>query len=60
MSSERAALIAAIRESPDDDGLRLMCSDWFEEQGDEASVARAGRAPQQFPPVDGGLASDEF
>jgi uncharacterized protein (TIGR02996 family) len=41
MSSERAALIAAIREAPDDDELRLVCADWFEEQGDEASVARA-------------------
>jgi uncharacterized protein (TIGR02996 family) len=41
MSTERADLIAAIRESPDDDDLRLVCADWFEEQGDEANVARA-------------------
>jgi uncharacterized protein (TIGR02996 family) len=41
MSSERESLIAAIRESPDDDTLRLVCADWFEDQGDEANVARA-------------------
>jgi uncharacterized protein (TIGR02996 family) len=41
MSQERAALIAAIRRTPDDDGLRLVCADWFEDQGDEADVARA-------------------
>jgi uncharacterized protein (TIGR02996 family) len=45
MSSERtalrAALIAAILQAPDDDAPRLICADWFEEQGDEASVARA-------------------
>ena len=41
MSGERAAMIAAIRESPEEDGPRLVCADWFEEQGDEASVARA-------------------
>jgi uncharacterized protein (TIGR02996 family) len=39
--SERAALIAAIRAAPQDDAVRLVCADWFEEQGDEASVARA-------------------
>lgn len=37
----RAALIAAIREAPDDDSLRLICADWFEEQGGEANAARA-------------------
>jgi uncharacterized protein (TIGR02996 family) len=37
----RAALIAAILQAPDDDAPRLICADWFEEQGDEASVARA-------------------
>src|SRR5436190_19791140 len=41
MPSDRACLIAAIREAPDDDDLRLVCADWFEDQGDEASVARA-------------------
>jgi uncharacterized protein (TIGR02996 family) len=41
MSAERAALIAAIRAAPDDDDVRLVCADWFEEQGDEANVARA-------------------
>jgi uncharacterized protein (TIGR02996 family) len=41
MSSERTALIAAIRAAPDDDAVRLVCADWFEDQGDEASVARA-------------------
>ena len=34
-------MIAAIREAPDEDGPRLVCADWFENQGDEASVARA-------------------
>lgn len=41
MSTHRAALIAAILERPDDDDVRLVCADWFEDQGDEASVARA-------------------
>jgi uncharacterized protein (TIGR02996 family) len=41
MSSQRAALIAGIRAAPDEDAPRLVCADWFEEQGDEASVARA-------------------
>jgi uncharacterized protein (TIGR02996 family) len=41
MSTERAALINAILRSPDDDGPRLVCADWFEEQGGEADVARA-------------------
>jgi uncharacterized protein (TIGR02996 family) len=41
MSSQRAALIAGIRAAPDDDAPRLVCADWFEEQGDEANVARA-------------------
>src|SRR4051812_48719471 len=41
MLSDRACLIAAIREAPDDDALRLVCADWFEDQGDEANVARA-------------------
>ncbi len=41
MATERADLIAAIRAAPDDNALRLVCADWFEEQGDEASVARA-------------------
>jgi uncharacterized protein (TIGR02996 family) len=41
MPSERAALVAAILEAPEDDAPRLVCADWFEEQGDEASVARA-------------------
>jgi uncharacterized protein (TIGR02996 family) len=41
MSSQRAALIAGILAAPDDDVPRLVCADWFEEQGDEASVARA-------------------
>jgi uncharacterized protein (TIGR02996 family) len=41
MPTTRSDLIAAIRESPEDDHLRLVCADWFEEQGDEPSVARA-------------------
>jgi uncharacterized protein (TIGR02996 family) len=41
MPSIRAALIAAIREAPDDDAPRLMAADWFEEQGGEANTARA-------------------
>lgn len=41
MSTQRDALIAAIREAPDDDDLRRVCADWFEDQGDAASVARA-------------------
>jgi uncharacterized protein (TIGR02996 family) len=41
MHSDRAAFVAAIRAKPDDDGPRLVCADWFEEQGDEANTARA-------------------
>jgi uncharacterized protein (TIGR02996 family) len=33
--------MAAIREAPEDDALRLIVADWFEEQGGEANVARA-------------------
>ncbi|MBA4188457.1 MAG: hypothetical protein C0467_10670 [Planctomycetaceae bacterium] len=41
MFSDRTALIAAILANPEEDTPRLACADWFEEQGDEASVARA-------------------
>ena len=41
MPSPDPALVAAIRANPDDDTPRLACADWFEEQGDAASVARA-------------------
>jgi uncharacterized protein (TIGR02996 family) len=41
MSGDRRALIAAIRDHPDDDTPRLVCADWFEEQGGDAGVARA-------------------
>jgi uncharacterized protein (TIGR02996 family) len=41
MSSGRAELIAAILRAPEDDGPRLACADWFEEQGGEENVARA-------------------
>jgi uncharacterized protein (TIGR02996 family) len=50
-------LIAAIREAPNEDAPRLVCADWFEDQGDEASVARAEFIRTQverakFPPED--------
>jgi uncharacterized protein (TIGR02996 family) len=32
---------AVFEMEADDDALRLACADWFEEQGDPASVARA-------------------
>jgi|GEM_PF-3373474 len=41
MNADRAALIAAILAHPEEDTPRLACADWFQEQGDEASVARA-------------------
>lgn len=41
MSAERAALVAAIGANPDDDTPRLVCADWFQEQGGEANTARA-------------------
>ena len=41
MSTTREDLITAIRESPEDDNLRLICADWFEEQGGEENIARA-------------------
>src|SRR5690349_18912308 len=28
------AILADIRENPGDDGVRLVCADWIEEQGD--------------------------
>lgn len=34
MSTQRAELIAAILDDPDDDDLRLVCADWFEEHGE--------------------------
>ncbi len=41
MLDQRAQLVAAIRETPEDDAPRLVLADWFEERGDEASTARA-------------------
>ena len=41
MNLERAQLIDAIRERPDDDAPRYACAAWFESLGDEASRARA-------------------
>jgi uncharacterized protein (TIGR02996 family) len=41
MTSERAALIAAIRAAPDEDAPRLIFADWLDEQGSEANAARA-------------------
>jgi uncharacterized protein (TIGR02996 family) len=35
------ALLAAVRERPDDLGPRLVLADWLEEHGDEHDVARA-------------------
>jgi uncharacterized protein (TIGR02996 family) len=35
------ALLAAIRESPDDDAPRLIYADWLEEHGDEKDRAHA-------------------
>lgn len=39
--SEQKALIAAIRETPDDDAPRLIYADWLEEKGGDANVERA-------------------
>lgn len=57
MDTPRAALIAAIREAPDDDAPRLVMADWFEDRGDPASVARAAFIRAQverarLPPTD--------
>lgn len=41
MSTEQAALIAAIRAAPDDDAPRLACAEWYAQQGGTANVARA-------------------
>ncbi len=35
------ALLAGVRESPEEDAPRLVLADWLEEFGDEAQVARA-------------------
>lgn len=40
MTSVPTAFIDAIRDAPDEDGPRLVCADWFEDQGDAANVAR--------------------
>ncbi len=41
MYGQRTQWIAAIRESPEDNALRLAYAAWLEEQGDETDVARA-------------------
>lgn len=41
MSRTREALVRAVLANPDDDAVRLVFADWFEDQGDAASVARA-------------------
>src|SRR5262245_57542211 len=41
MLSDRDALLAAIRANPEEDTPRLMFADWLDEQGDDASRARA-------------------
>jgi uncharacterized protein (TIGR02996 family) len=41
MLSDRDALLAAIRANPEEDTPRLMFADWLDEQGDDASLARA-------------------
>lgn len=41
VSSERRALVEAIRRAPSADGPRIDAAKWFENQGDPASVARA-------------------
>lgn len=41
MSADRRALMAAVRAHPDDDTPRLVCADWFEDQGGESNAARA-------------------
>lgn len=40
-NSERAELVEAIRRAPGADAPRLRAAEWFEKQGDDASVARA-------------------
>lgn len=40
-NSERAELVDAIRRAPGADAPRYRAAEWFEKQGDEASVARA-------------------
>jgi uncharacterized protein (TIGR02996 family) len=54
MSDERA-LLAAIRESPDDDLPRLAHADWFEERGDlpRAEFVRVQIARARLPWDDG-------
>ena len=39
--SDEAALLAAIRDNPDEDTPRLIYADWLDEQGGEANAARA-------------------
>lgn len=36
MTTDRDGLLAAIRERPDDDGLRLIYADWLDEHGEPA------------------------
>jgi uncharacterized protein (TIGR02996 family) len=40
-ASDGAALLRAIIDNPEEDTPRLMFADWLDEQGDEASAARA-------------------
>lgn len=39
--TDEAALLAAIRDNPDEDTPRLAFADWLDEQGGEANAARA-------------------
>ena len=39
--SDRDALLAAIRENPDDDTPRLAYADWLDEQGGTSNEAQA-------------------
>jgi uncharacterized protein (TIGR02996 family) len=39
--TDESAFIAAVRDSPEDDGPRLVYADWLDEQGDPELAARA-------------------
>jgi uncharacterized protein (TIGR02996 family) len=48
------AFLQAIREAPEDDGLRLICADWLEDHGEpeRAEFIRAGCERERLPPGD--------
>ncbi len=59
--SDELALLAAIRDNPDEDTPRLVYADWLDEQGGDANAARAEfiRVQCEYSRIDVGAGPDE-